>query len=170
MHHLLSSSLLFKNLKINIYRTKILPFVLYECETWSLTMREECRLRVFENRVLKRMFGPKRDDVTREWRKLHNVELNDFYFGPNIVRVIISRIIRWAGNVAHMGEWRCVYRVLVGKPDGKRLFGRPRLRLKDNIKLDLQELGCGVVDWMDLAEDRDSWQALVNAVMNLRVP
>ena len=88
---LLSSSLLSKNLKIKIYRTIILPVVLYGCETWSLTLREECRLRVFENRVLRRIFGPKREGVTGEWRKLHNEELNDLYCSPNIVRVIKSR-------------------------------------------------------------------------------
>ena len=103
---------------------------LYECETWSLTLREERRLRVFENRVLRRMFGPKRDEVTQECRKLHSEELNDLYC---IVRVIKSRKMRWAGSVAHMGERRGVYRVLVGKPEGKKLLGRPRRRWEDNI-------------------------------------
>ena len=99
----LSSSVLSKNLKIKIYRTIILPFVLYGCETWSLTLREERRLRVFENGVLRRIFGPKRDEVTGEWRKLHNEELNDLYCSPNIVRVIKSIRMRWVGHVAHMG-------------------------------------------------------------------
>ena len=94
MHNLLSSSLLSKNLKIKIYRTIILPVVLYGCETWSLTLREERRLRVFENRVLRGIFGPERDEVTGEWRKPHNEELNVLYSSPNIVRVIKSRIIR----------------------------------------------------------------------------
>ena len=102
MQNLLSSSLLSKNLKIKIYRTIILPVVLYGCETWSLTLREEHRLRVFENRVLRRIFGPKRDGVTGEWRKLHNEELNYLYCSPNIVRVIKSRKMRCAGHVARM--------------------------------------------------------------------
>jgi len=128
MQNLLSSSLLSRNLKIKIYRTIILPVVLYGCETWSLTWKVECRLRVFENRVLRRIFGPDRDEVTREWRKLHNEELNDLYSSPNIVRVIKSRRMRWVGHVAHMGERRGIYRVLVGKPEGKRPHGRPRHR------------------------------------------
>jgi len=115
----LSSSLLSKNLKIKIYRTIILPIVLYGCETWSLTLREERRLRVFENRVLRRIFGLNRDEVTGEWRKLHNKELNNLYSSPNIVRVIKSRRMRWVGHVARMGEGRGVYRVLVGNPEGR---------------------------------------------------
>jgi len=108
-----------QKLKIKMYRTIILPVVLYGCETWSLTLREERRLRVFENRVL-RIFGPKRDEVTGKWRKLHNEELNNMYFSPNIVRVIKSRRMRWAGHVARIGEGRGVYRVLVGKPEGRK--------------------------------------------------
>ena len=104
-------------LKIKIYRTIILPAVLYGCETWSLTLREERRLRVFENRVLRIVFGPKRDEVTGEWRKLHNVELSDLYSLPNIVRVVKSRRMRWAGHVARIGQVRGVHRVLVGKPE-----------------------------------------------------
>jgi len=170
VQNLLSSSLLSKNLKIKIYRTIILPVVLYGCETWSLTLREECRLRVFENRVLRRIFGPKRDEVTGEWRKLHNEELNNLYSSPNIVRVIKSRRMRWAGRVARMGEGRGVYRVLVGEPDGRRPLGRPRRRWEDNIRMVLRKVGCGCVDWMELAQDRDRWRALVSAVMNHRVP
>jgi len=101
--------LLSKYLKIKIHRTKILPVVLYGCETWSLTLREECRLRVFENKVLRRIFGPKRDEVTKEWRTLHNEEFNDLYSSPNIVRVIKSRKMRWTGHVAYMGERRGIY-------------------------------------------------------------
>jgi len=124
---------------------------------------------VFDNRVLRKIFGPKRDEVTGEWRKLHN-EFNYLYSSTNIVRVIKSRGMRWAGHVARMGEGRGVYRVLVGKPEGKRPLGRPRRRWEDNIKMDVQEVGCGGMDWIELAQDRDRWRALVNSVMNLRVP
>jgi len=144
-------------------------FVLYGCETWSLTLREERKLRVFENRVLRGIFGPRRDEVTGEWRRLHNEELNDLYSSPNIVRVIKSRRMKWAGHVARMGEERGVYRVLVGKPEGRRQLGRPRRRWVDNIRMDLQEVGCGYMDWVALAQDRDRWRMLVSAVMNLRV-
>ena len=161
--------LLSKNLEIKIYRTISLPVVLYGCETWLLTMREDHRLRVSENRMLRRIFGPKRDEVTGEWRKLHNDELDDLYSAPNIVRVIKSRM-GWAGLVACMGEGRGMYRVLVGKPEGKRPLGRPRHRWEDDIKMDLQEVGCGGIDWIELAQERGRWQALVNAVMKLQVP
>ena len=119
----MSSRLLFKNLKIKIYRSIILPVVLYGCETWSLSLREERKLRVFEKMVLRRIFGPRRDEVTGEWRRLHNEELNDLYCSPNIVRVIKSRRMRWAEHVARMGEERGVYRVLVGKLEGKNHWG-----------------------------------------------
>ena len=144
--------------------------VLYGCEAWSLTLREEKELRAFENTVLRRIFGPRRVEVTGEWRRLHNEELNDLYSSPNIVRVIKSRRMRWAGHVARMGEERGVYRVLVRKPEGKRPLGRPRRRWVDSIWMDLQEVGCGYVDWIGLAQDRDRWRKLVSAVMNLRVP
>jgi len=140
-----------KNFKIKIYRTIILPVVLYGLETWSLTLREECRLRVFENRVLRRVFGPKRDEVTGSAEKLHSEELNDLYSAANIVRVIISRRMRWTVHEARMCERRGVYRVLVGIREGKRPLGTPRRRLEDNIKKDRQELGCGVMDWIELA-------------------
>ena len=147
-----------------------MPVVLYGCETWSLTLREERKLLVFENMVLRRIFGPMRDEVTGEWRRKHNEELNDLYFSPNIVRVIKRRRFRWAGHVARMGEKRGLYRVLVGKPEGKRPLGRPRRRWVDNIKMNLQELGCGYMDWIGLDQGRDRWRTLVSAVMNLRVP
>jgi len=169
VQNLLSSRLLSKNLKIKIYRTIIWPVVLYGCETWSLELREERKLRMFENTVLRRIFGPRRDEVTGEWMRLHNEELNDLYTSPNIVRVIKSRRMRWAGHVARMGEERGVYRVFVGKPEGKRPLGRPRRRV-DNIRMDLQEVGCGYMDWIGRAQDKDRWRTLVSAVMNLRVP
>ena len=125
---------------------------------------------MFENMVLRRMFGPRRDEVTGEWRRLHNERLNDLYSSPNIVRVIKSRRMRWAGNVGCMGEKRGVYRVLVGKPEGRRPLGRPRRRWVDNISTDLQEVGRENMDWIGLAQDRDRWRMLVIAVMNLRVP
>jgi len=135
-----------QKLKIKIYRTIILSVVLYGCETWLQTLREEHRLRVLENRVLRRIFGPRRDEVTGEWRKLHNEELNNECFSPNVVQVIKSRRIRWA----HMGERRGIYRVLVRKPEENRPLGRPRHRREDNIMMDLQEVGCWGVEWIML--------------------
>ena len=123
---------------------------------------------MFQNRVLRRIFGSERDEVTTEWRKLHNEELNDLY-SPNIIRVIKLRRMRWAGHVERMGKTRGVCRVLVGKHEGKRPLGRPRRRWEDNIKTDLQEVGCEGMDWIELAQDTDRWRALLNAVMNLRV-
>ena len=146
MQNLLSCRLLSKNLKIKVYRTIILSVVLYGCETWSLILLEERNLRVFEKMVLRRIFGPRRDEVTGEWRRLHNEELNNLYRSPNIVRVIKWRRMRWAGHVARMGEERGAYRVLLGKPEGKRPMGRPRRRWVDNIRMDLQEVGCGYMD------------------------
>jgi hypothetical protein len=169
VQNLLSSCLLSRNVKIKIYKTIILPVVLYGCETLSLTLREEHRLRVFENRVLRRIFGLKRDEVIGGWRKLHNEELHGLYSSPSIVRVTKSRRMRWVGHVAHMGEMRNVYSILVGEPEGRRLLGRPRHRWEDNTGMDLGEIGFGVVDWINLAQDRDRWQDLVNTVMNLRV-
>jgi hypothetical protein len=164
----LSSHLISKNPKIKIYRTVILPVVLYGCETWSLTLGEEQRLRVFENSVLRRIFGLKREeDGTR--RKLHNNELHSLYSSPNIIRVIKSRRMRWAGHVAHMGEGRGVYSILVGRPEGKRPLGRPRHRWEDNIKMDLRGIGIDETSWIGLAQDRVQWRAFVNMVMNLWV-
>jgi len=125
---------------------------------------------VFENGVLRRIFGSKRDEITGEWRKLHTEELYDLYSSPNIIRVIISRRMRWVGHVASTGERRGAYRVLVGKPEGKRPPERTRRRWENNIKMDLQEFGYGGTDWIELVQDRDRRWALVKAVVNLRVP
>jgi hypothetical protein len=125
---------------------------------------------VFENRALRRIFGPKRDEITGEWRNVQSGELHNLYSSPDIIRQIKSRTMRWVGHVARMGEGRNVYRVLVGKPEGRRPLGRPRRRWEDGIKMDLREIGWGGVwKWIHLAEERDRWRAVVNAVMNLRV-
>jgi len=124
--------------------------VLYGCETWSLTLREESRLSVLENRVFRRIFGAKRDEVTGEWRKIHNEELNDLYCSPNIVRVIKSIRMRWAGHVTRTEERRGVYRDLMGEPLGERPLGKPWRGLENNIKMDLQEVKCGGMDWIEL--------------------
>ena len=126
-------------------------------------------LRVFENRALRRIFDPRRDGVTGEWRKLHNEELNDLYSSPNILRVIKSRGLRWAGHVTRMEVGRGVHKISVGKPKGKGPLGRTRRRWEDNIKMDLREVGMGCGDWMELAQDRERWRALVSTVMNFRV-
>jgi hypothetical protein len=132
-------------------------------------LREEHRLRVFENRVLRRIFGPKREE-DGSWRKLHNDEAHNLYSSPNIVRVIKSRRMRWAGHVARMGEGRGVYRVLVGKSECKRPLGRPRRRWEDNIKMDLREIGIDGANWIRLAHDSVQWRGFVNTLMNLRFP
>jgi hypothetical protein len=118
---------------------------------------------------VRRIFGPKRDEVTGEWRKLHNEELHNLYSSPDIIRQVKSRGMRWAGHVARMGEKRKVYKVLVGKPEGKRPLGRPRRRWEDGIRMDLGETDLGGVDWIRLAQNRDWWRAVVSAVMNPRV-
>jgi hypothetical protein len=125
---------------------------------------------VFENRVLRRISGRKRDEVTGEWRKLHNEELHGLYPSPSIIRIIKSRKMRWVGHVARMGEKRNAYRLLMGKPEGKRPLGRPRRRWVDDIRMDLGDVGWGDVDWIGLAQDRNRWRALVNSVLNLQVP
>jgi hypothetical protein len=120
--------------------------------------------------VLRRIFGLKRDEVTGGCRKLQNEELHGLYSSPSIVRVIKARMMRWAGHMVCMGEVRSAYSILVGRPEGRRQLGRPRHRWQYNIKMDLREIGFGDVDWIHLAQDRDRWRALVNTVMNLRVP
>jgi hypothetical protein len=158
---------LVSDIKRGTYKTIILPVVLYGCETWSLTLREENRLGVLENRVLRRIFGTKRDEMTGEWRKLHNEELHDLYSSPSIIRIMKERRMRWAGHVARMWERRNAYRLLVGKPEGRRRLGRPRRRWLDSIRMDLVEVGWSDVDWIGLAQDRGRWIALVNSVLNL---
>jgi hypothetical protein len=158
-----------KKTNTEIYKTVIFPVVLYGCEIWSLALREEHRLRFSENRMLRKIFGPKREE-DGSWRKLHNDELHSLCSSPNIVTVIKSRRTRWAGHVARMGEGRGVYRVLVGRPEGKRPLGRPRLRWENNIKLDLREIGIDGSNWVRLAQDRVRWRVFVNTVMNIRVP
>jgi hypothetical protein len=152
-----------------MYKTIILPVVLYGCETWSLTLREDYRLRVFENRVLRRIFGPKRDEVTGEWRKLRNEELHDLYSSPSIIRIIKSRRMRWAGHVARMGEKRNAYRLLVGKTKGNRPLGRPRCRYMNNITIDLRVIGWGGAYWIDLARDKRSVEGLCEHCNELAV-
>jgi hypothetical protein len=120
--------------------------------------------------VLRRIFGSKRDEITGGWRKLHDEELHNFYSSPSIIRMMKSRRMRWAGHVARMGEKRNGYKIFVGKPEGRRLLGRPRRRWVDNIKMDTREMGWDGVDWIDLANDKDQWRVFVNTVMNLRVP
>jgi hypothetical protein len=132
------------------------------------TLREGHRLRVFENRVLRRIFGPMRDEVMGDWRKLHNAELHNLYSSPDFIRQIKLRRMTWAGHVAGMGEGRNVCRVLLGKPEGKKPLGRPRRRSEDGTKWTLERL-VGGVEWIHLAQDRDRWRAAVNAVTNLRV-
>jgi hypothetical protein len=141
-------------------------FMLLVCgyEIWSLTLREEHGLR-----VLRRIFGPKRDEVTGGWRKLHNEELHNLYSSPSIMRMMKTRRMRWAGHIARMGVNRNAYRILVGNSEGKKPLGRQRRRWVDNIKMDLRDIGWDGRDWIDLAQDKDQWRALVNAVMNLRV-
>jgi hypothetical protein len=128
-------------------------------------LREKRRLRVFENRVLRRMLGPERDEVTGECRKLHNEERNDLYSSTNIIRVIKSRRMGWDGHVGRMEKKRGIYRALVGKPNGKRLLGRPRSRWKDNMKLDLQDVAGGM-DWIDLGQEGDGWPDIVHEGIN----
>jgi hypothetical protein len=130
-------------------------FLLYGCETWSVTLRKKHRVMVFGNRVLMKTFGAKKDKITEEWRRLDKEELYDLYSSPNNIRVTKSRRMRWAGHVARIGGRRGGYMVLVGRPDGKMLLGRHRRRLEDSINMNIQGVGWGGMDWIDLAEDRD---------------
>jgi hypothetical protein len=127
-------------------------------------LREEYRLRVFENRVLRKIFGPKRDEVAGDWRIMHNEEIYDLYYSPNIIPVIKSRRMRWTGHVARMGDMRGEYRVLVGGLEGERALRRPGHRWENNIKMGLEDMEWGGMDWSDLAQDRDRWRAPVNVV------
>jgi hypothetical protein len=144
-----------RNTKIKIYRTIILLVVEYGCETWSLTIRKEPRLRVFENRVLRTMFEPKRGEIIGGLRKLHNDELHNLPSSPDIIRMIKSRRMRWAWHVARMGEEMKSYRFLAGKPDGKRPLGRRTRGWEDSIKIDPREIGWGGMDWINMVQDRD---------------
>ena len=126
-------------------------------------------LRVFENRIMRRIFGLNRDE-NGECRRLHNDEVHSLYRSPNIVRAFKSRGLRWAGHVARMEEGRSAFKILTGKPTGKRLLGSPRRRWEDNIRMDLEEIGISAGNWVDSAQDRNYWRALVNASLNLRVP
>jgi hypothetical protein len=141
VQNILFSRLISKHKKIKIYRTIILPVILNECESWSLTLRVQPRLRLFENRILRRIFGPKGDGVTGEWRKLHNEKLTDLSASPNLNQMIKSIKMRWACHVARLRESRNSYWILVGKPEGRRPLRRPRRRWEGNIKIDL-EVGC----------------------------
>jgi hypothetical protein len=145
-----------------------LPVVLYVCATWSFTLKEEYRLKVFENSVLRRIFGPKMDEETEEWRKLHSVELHNLYSSPDNIRQIKARRMRWAGNVARMGEGRKVYRVLVDKTEEKSPLESLRRTWEDVIRMGLREIGWGL-DWIHLAQNKDGWRFVVNAVVKVRV-
>jgi hypothetical protein len=169
VQNLLSSRLPSKNTKIRVYGTVVLPDVLYGCETSSLAVREGQRLKVFENRVLRGIFGPKRDEATGEWRRLHNEELNDLYSSPNIIRFIKSRRMRWAGHVAHMGKREVHTGFWWGDLRESDHLGDPGIDGRIILKWIFKQWDGGM-DWIELAQDRDRWRALVNAVMNLRVP
>ena len=135
----------------------------------SLTLREECRLRIFENMILRRIFGPKRDE-NGKWRRLHNEELHSLYRSPNIVRVIKSRRLRWTGHVTRMKEGRSAFKIFTVKPKGKRPLGRYRRRWRDNNRMNLEDIGINAGNCVYPAQDRNYWGSLVNAALNLRVP
>jgi hypothetical protein len=129
----------------------------------KINVKQMERSRVFENRVLRRIFGAKRNKVTGEWRKLHSEELHNLYSSLDVIRQIKSRRMSWEGHVARMGEERKLYKVLVGKGEGKSPPGRPRRRWEDGIRMDLRDIGLGSMDWIRLAQDRDRWRAVVRA-------
>jgi hypothetical protein len=143
--------------------------VLYWFETWSYTLREGHRVRIFENRVLRRIFGSKMDDVTGSWRKLDNEELHILYFSSSRIRMMKSRKMRWPERVARIWEKRNSYKILVGKREGKKPLRGLRRRLMDNVKMNLRDIGWGGMDWIDMVQDREQWRALVNTVMNVLV-
>ena len=143
--------------------------MLYGCETWYLTLRVECRLKIFENRILRRIFGPKRDE-NREWRRLNNEKLHSLYRSVNTVRMIKSRRLRWAGHLDRIEERRSAFKMLTYNPTWKRPLERPRRRWGDNIRMDLEEIGINAGNWVDSTQDGNYWRALVNAALNLRVP
>jgi hypothetical protein len=148
-------------LKITTHKSIILLVILYGCETCSLTLREGHRLRMSENRVLRRLFGPKREKVAESWRRLHNEEFHNLYVSPNIIRLIKSRRMGWAGHVAHIGEMTNEYKILIGKSERKRPRGRPRRIWEDNIRKGLMKTRRECVDWIHLTQDRGQWRELV---------
>ena len=166
-HTLLSSGLHSKNLKIKINKIITFAVVLYGCETWSLILRDISNVKVSENRILRRIFGPKRD-ANGEWRRFHNEELHSLYRSPN-VRVIKSRRLRWAGHVARIEEDGSAFKILIGKRTGRRPLRRPWRIWEVNIRMNLKEIGVNARNWVDSAQDRDYWRNPVNAILNLRV-
>jgi len=144
-------------LKLKIYRTVILPVILYGCESWSTTLAVEHTLRVFENKVLRKVYGPKRDEMTGEWRRLHNKELHGLYDSPDIVKIIKSETTKVGRPCCSDGEKRRLYSILVGRPDGKRPLGRPGRRFEDNIRRDLREVGVRDENLLDIAQDKLQW-------------
>jgi hypothetical protein len=153
-----------------LHYTKILPAVLCGFETWSLTLKEEHTLREIEKMMLRRIFGPKKNEVTGSWGKLHNEELHNLHSSPSVIRMVKSRRMILAGHVARLGEKRNAYRILVGNPEGKKPLGRPRLRCVGNIKQDLREIKWDGVDCFDPAQNRNKWRSVLNIVMILPVP
>jgi hypothetical protein len=159
-------SLQLKVFNIRANQANLISLHSYEC----CEGRNKQTLRLFENRVLRRISGRKMEEVAGGWRRLHNEELHNLYASPNIIRVIMLRRVRWRKHIECMEEIRNLYKVLVGKPEEKRVLGRRRRRWKDNIRMDFRETGCERVDRMLVANDRDQWRAPVNTIINLRFP